>query len=195
VSGRVTGKFPLPEQHLSKVDLPPLTDEFTLDGEAADFLKITEEEETLINDAFTYARLTLSELQQENLVATYPSEQQSVLQIAEFPEEGEALRADLYSALETTLGTNRFERFLDVSEKGLDTGFGYFGNGARTILFEIATLGGNETPQLVINDSWVLRIDDSTWKMIATESFVSEMPTEYADYEAYMPPGFQPAEE
>ena len=181
------GKYPLSEAHMAKLQIPPLTDEFTLHPDALDFLKITPDEEQKVNDAFAYARQTLDEIEAAIITVTNPRPDKVILHIPTFPEDGKLLQDDLYAALDTTLGQDRFDRFMQVSETGLKQNFYQFGEASRTMVFELAYEGDSTTPQLKIKDGWVIDLGPNSRQVTAVESFVTNLPTKYNSYLAWLP--------
>ncbi|MBN1270574.1 MAG: hypothetical protein JXB04_13370 [Kiritimatiellae bacterium] len=185
------GKYPLAEKNLAKLRLDPVTADSRLNGDVAEFLNITAEEEAMINDALSYARAIVQEIQDDNTTLTAPSADKVIVRIPAFPEEGALIREDLCAALEITLGADRFDRFMDVSNEGLETHFDHFGNAARTLIFELVYAGRNEPPLLTIKDGWVIQEEDGRKVIQATESTVEALPEEYADYADVLPGGVQ----
>lgn len=181
------GKYPLSETHMSKLQIPPLMDDYTLHPDALDFLKVTPDEEQKVNDAFAYARQTLEEIEEAIITVTNPRPDKVILHIPAFPEDGKVLQDDLYAALDTTLGPDRFDRFLQVSESGLKQSFYQFGEASRTMVFELAYEGNSTDPQLKIKDGWVIDLGPSSRQVTAVESFVTNLPPKYNAYLAWLP--------
>jgi hypothetical protein len=181
------GKYPLSEAHMSKLQIPPLTDDFTLHPDALDFLKVTQDEEQKVNDAFAYARKTLGEIEAAIITVTNPRPDKVILHIPPFPEDGKVLQEDLYAALDSTLGQDRFDRFLQVSESGLKQNFYQFGEASRTMVFELAYDDNSTTPQLKIKDGWVVDLGPNSRQVTAVESFVTNLPPKYNAYLAWLP--------
>lgn len=181
------GKYPLSEAYMAKLQIPPLTDDFTLHPDALDFLKVTADEEQKVNDAFTYAHQTLQEIEAAIITITNPRPDKVILQIPAFPEDGKALQDDLYAALDTTLGPDRFDRFLQVSETGLKKSFYEFGEASRTMVFELVYVGDSAEPQLKIKDGWVIELGPNSRSVTAVESYVTNLPPKYNAYLAWLP--------
>jgi hypothetical protein len=181
------GKYPLSETHMAKLQIPPLTDDYTLHPDALDFLKVTQDEEQKVNDAFAYARQTLGEIEAAIITVTNPRPDKVILHIPTFPEDGKLLQEDLYAALDTTLGQDRFDRFLQVSESGLKQNFYQFGEASRTMVFELAYENNSTTPQLKIKDGWVIDLGPNSRQVTAVESFVTNLPPKYNAYLAWLP--------
>lgn len=181
------GKYPVGENYMSKLQITPLNDDFTLHPEARDFLQITAGEEAKINDAMGYARDVLAEIEAAIITVTNPRPDKVVLHIPRFEEEGQVLRDDLYSALEITLGANRFDRFIQVSESGLKSNFCQFGEAARTMVFELQYSDGEPAPLLRIKDGWVVDIGPNAQMVTATESVVTNLPGKYNQYASWLP--------
>lgn len=181
------GKYPLSEAHMAKLQIPPLTDDYTLHPDALDFLKITPDEEQKVNDAFAYAHQTLEEIEEAIITVTNPRPDKVILHIPPFPEDGKVLQEDLYAALDTTLGQDRFDRFLQVSETGLKQSFYQFGGASRTMVFELAYDSTSTTPQLKIKDGWVIDLGPNSRQVTAVESYVTNLPPKYNAYLAWLP--------
>ncbi len=181
------GKYPLPDNFLGKVQLAAVTDDYTLHPEAAEFIKATPEEKRKIDDALAYARQYLSDIEAAYMTVTNPRPDKVVLQIPAFPQEGKILQDDLYAALEITLGRDRFDRFLQVSESGLKSSFYQFGEASRTMVFELAYVGDDPNPQLRIKDGWVIEIGPNSRSVTAVDSVVSNLPPKYKAYMQWLP--------
>ena len=181
------GKYPLSETYMSKLQIAPLTEDYTLRSEALDFLKVTPDEEQKVNDAFAYARQTLDVIEATILTVTNPRPDKVILHIPTFPEDGKILREDLYAALDATLGQDRFDRFLQVSETGLKQSFYQFGEASRTMVFELAYKSNSAAPQLKIKDGWVIELGSNSRQVTAVESYVTNLPPKYHSYLAWLP--------
>lgn len=181
------GKVPLPEPMMDRLQVPPVTGEYTLHPEAATLLNITPQEEQKINDIFSYARQYLAEIEAALLTATSPRPDKVILHLPPFQEDGRQLQEDMYAALEITLGPNRFDRFVRVTENGLRSSFYQFGEASRTMVFELVYAGGQEPPRLKIKDGWILDGPTGTRTITATESTVTNLPPEYLAYRPWLP--------
>jgi hypothetical protein len=177
------GKYPLPESFMAKLRLSPVSGDLTLNREVAELLKITAEEEALINDAFVGTEQLLTEVQSALMTIREERPDRVVVHIPAFSEEGGLVKDDLLLALESTMGPERFDRFLEVGEKELDETFQKFGQRARTIIFEVVyPPEAHAAPLLRIKDGWIE--DDGPGRKIvtATQSIVEELPDEYLAY-------------
>lgn len=181
------GTYPLPDPLMARLQVPPVTEDFTLHPEAAALIKVTPEEEQKINDVFAYARSYLAELEAAMLTVTSPRPDKVILHIPPFAENGAMLREDMYAALEITLGPDRFDRFLKVSEAGLKSSFYRFGEASRTLVFELVYAGGGAPPQLKIKDGWIMETVPGSKEITATESTVTNLPAGYAAYSPWLP--------
>lgn len=188
VLANLRGRFLLKQQHVSRLRFSPLREDFTLDPDLADFLNVSEGEGALLNDAFMHSREMLSALQQSYLIATQSAPGQATLYIPPFEREGAVLREDLYSALQTVLGSDRFTRMLAAGEKDLVRSYDYFGAAARTMMFELVPdENPRMPPYLLIKDAWTLPQDESRRVTETTEEAVRELPARYAAYLAWLP--------
>jgi hypothetical protein len=181
------GKYPLAETYMSKLQIAPLTEDYTLHPEALDFLKVTPDEEQKMNDAFAYARQTLEDIEATTMTVTNPRPDKVILHIPAFAEDGKVLQEDLYAALDATLGQDRFDRFLKVSETGLKQSFYQFGEASRTMVFELSYQSNSATPQLKIKDGWVIELGSNSRQVTAVETYVTNLPSKYHAYLAWLP--------
>lgn len=181
------GKYPLPEPLFDRLQITPVTEDYTLHPDVAALFKITPEEEQKINDIFAYARTYLQQIEAALLTVTSPRPDKIILHIPPFVEHGQALREDLYAALEITLGPNRFDRFLRVTESGLKSSFYRFGEASRTLVFELVYAGDAQPPQLKIKDGWIVETGPNQRTIEAVESTVTNVPPQYAAYTAWLP--------
>lgn len=186
------GRFPLKESALSHLDLPLLDDRFALHPDLADFMNISTDEQFLMEDAFNFTRGTLRVLQEQNMSVTSPTPAQVMMTFAEFPEEGRALQEDLYAALEASLGPERLERMLTVSEEQLKAGFDYFGQASRTLMFEIILDEADNELKVVVNDGWFNGENPDQLVYTETESVLSSLPVQYVDFQYLLPESFTP---
>lgn len=181
------GRYPLPESFMGRLNVPAVTEGFTLHPEAAELLRITPDEEQKINDALAYAWEYMAEIEAAIIQVTNPRPDKVVLHIPTFAENGGVLKEDLYAALEITLGRNRFDRFLKTSGTDLEANFSRFGEASRTMVFELAYGQRGEAPQLKIKDGWVVELEPGVRQVTATESTVSNLPPKYTAYLAWLP--------
>jgi hypothetical protein len=182
------GRFPLKDQFVSKLKFSPLTEEFAVHPDVADFLDLNENEQGLLNDAFAYGRSSLAEIESAFITVTQASPDRVTLHIPPFEKEGGALRDDLYGALESVLGRPRFDRLIDVSEEELAKNYHYFGAAARTMIFQLTeSENPKDPPYLVIKDGWIIPSGQDRRTIQATESAVRELPATYASYLAWLP--------
>jgi len=185
------GKHPLPLEQLKKLKLTAVASDFCLHPEVAEFLNITAEEQSMINDVFGYTEKLLREIEWDNLSVTAPSASKHILYIPTFYEEGTALREDLYAALETTLGGPRFDRLIDVSQSDLETSFHHFGDAAHTIVFEARYVENDDTPYLYIKDGWITDSANGQRVISAVESSTTALPEQYTQYAEFLPDELQ----
>ena len=181
------GKYPLAESYMSNLTVAAVTEDFTLHPDAAQFYKVTPDEAQKLNDALIYARQYLTDIEAATMTVTNPRPDKVVLHIPAFPEDGQILKEDLYSAFEITLGRDRFDRFLKTSESSLKSNFSQFGDASRTMVFELAYPEDGGTPQLKIKDGWVIELGPNIRSVTATESTVTNLPSKYSPYMAWLP--------
>ncbi len=184
----VRGKYPLPERLVSNLKLSPVNDDFTLQADLADLLQVNPQEKSYVDDALMATHQSISELENAMMTVTQSTPGKVMLYIPPFVEKGTAVRDDLYSALETTLGRSRFDRFVDVSQDELEKNYHYFGTASRTMIFEVTyPEDARLPPYLVIKDGWVLPQGPSARAYNVTESAVNELPKAYLAYLNFLP--------
>ncbi len=181
------GKYPLPEPFMDKLRVTPLTEDFLLSDELITFLRVTAEEEVKINDALQASAAILRGMEAAAISVRNSRPDKVVLSIPPFGEEAKTLQEDLYAALAVTLGRDRFDRFMQVSEADLKQSFYHFGDASRTMIFELAYGGTSGVPQLVIRDAWVIPNGEQARTIMAEESTVTNLPSKYRNYLAWLP--------
>lgn len=176
------GRIPLPESYMAKLRLSPINEDMVLNAEVAQILNITPDEEAVLNDAFRATETFLNEMETAIMDIYEEEPGKIVVQVPAFSEEGRLIREDLLVALEATLGAERFDRFMDVSEAELEETFLEFGEKARTIVFEVVYDENSDEPWLQIKDGWIA-VDENQRKIVtATQITVPELPEEYGSY-------------
>lgn len=182
------GRFLLKEQHVGKLRFAPVGDDYAINPELAEFLGINPGEDATLNDALQYSRVLLTSLQQQFLSATQMAPDRVTLYIPPFEREGAALREDLYGALQTVLGSDRFGRMLTVGEQDLIRAYDFFGTAARSMEFQLVRDPDNRSaPHLLIRDGWVIPKDASRRSIETTEEAVRELPARYHAFLAWLP--------
>lgn len=182
------GRFPLKERFVSRLRFSPVTEDFAVHPDLAEFLGVNEQEQGLLNDALAYGRDSMGALETTYLSVTQVAPDSVTLYIPPYEQEGAAVRDDLYRALETVLGRPRFDRLLEISEEELVRSYHYFGTAARTMMFQLTPSGqDDEPPYLTIHDGWVVPTGPGTRESKATESAVRELPKAYDAYLAWLP--------
>lgn len=188
VLANMRGRFLLKERHAARLRFTPVTGDFTVNPELADFLSVDDRESGLLNDILQYGRTTLLALQQQVLTATQPAPDQVLIYIPPFAREGAGLRDDLYAGMRSVLGPDRFERLLQVSEEDFSRAYDYFGAAARTLAIQLVPgEHPRDPPHLAIRDAWVIQKDESRRVTEMTEEAVRELPSRYVPYLAWMP--------
>ncbi|MFH0909695.1 MAG: hypothetical protein V1929_13125 [bacterium] len=188
VLDNVQGKFPLAERLLSKLRLSPVTEDYTVNPDVVELLKINGREESMINDAFQYTHGSIAQLEAALIQVTEATPGKVTLYVPPFEKEGQAIKEDLFYALEATLGGPRFDRFHDVTQEELETSFDHFGTASRTLVFEVTyPPDGQSDPYLVIKDGWILPEGQSSRSVNVKETAVREMPEAYLAYVSLLP--------
>ena len=131
----VRGTFPMPENQMANLRVVPVDDDMAVSDDLVQLLRLGDEEVDRLDAAFMGTRAVLQDLEAENIAVAEPAENQVVLNIPPYAEEGGLLREELYGELKKTLGAARFDRFLQVAGTGLEESFEYFGEVDRTLLF------------------------------------------------------------
>ena len=184
------GKYPVPETFMSKLRIVPVNDDYTLNPELAEFLRVTSEEEEQINKALQTSAQSLQSIETATISVRSPRPDKVILSIPAFEQEGKVLQEDLYAALEGTLGGGRFDRLIQVAEQDLCASFYHFGEASRTMIFELADNGGTGPSQLIIRDAWIVPDGAQSRTIEAHESTVTNLPAHYRTYVAWLPESF-----
>jgi len=184
----VRGTYPLSEGQMANLRITPVDEDMAVSGDLAEVLRLNKEEITSMDTAFIGMRAVLQEIEAENIQVEEPLDNQVVLSIPPYGEDGELVREELYRELEKTLGPARFDRFLEVAEIGLEEQFEYFGEVDRTLQFEALEDDGSGI-QLFVRDERVLPSKDDPFRqdILASERIVNELPSEYYPYWDWLP--------
>ena len=185
----VRGTYPLPENQMANLQVVPAGNDLAVSEDLVQLLRLNEEEIGQIDAAFLGTKSALREIEAENISVDNPADNQVVLSIPPYAEEGQAVREDLYGELEKTLGAARFNRLLQVGESGLAETFGHFGEADRTLWFEAVADSGSGDSQLFVRDERVLPDKDDPLRhdIRASERVVTELPEEYYPYWDWLP--------
>ena len=185
----VRGTFPLPEAQMANLRLVPVDENMAVSDDLAEVLRLSDQELDTLDATFSGTRTVLRELEAEKISVAEPGENQVVLSIPPYAEEGQVVREELYGALKQTLGAGRFDRFLQVAEAGLDERFDYFGEADRTLEFEAVQDAASGDPQLFVRDERVRpnKEDPLRQDITASERIVTELPDEYYPYRSWLP--------
>lgn len=185
----VKGTFPLPENQLAHLRLAPVDDDMAVSDDLARLLRLDEAEIGRLDGMFLDTRTVLRELESANISVDARAENQVVLSIPPYAEEGLVVREDLYGELKRTLGSARFARLLQVAEAGLEEKFDYFGLSDRTLEFEALRDAATGEVQLFVRDERILpgKDDPQRLDVVASERIVAELPEEYRAYWDWLP--------
>lgn len=182
------GTFPVPDPFMSFMNVPSVTEDFSIDPAVARLLNMNEKEEASVKQAFRDTGRVIKDLEAEVMKVYQPEVNQVVVHIPPFAEEGQLVREDLYYALEQSLGPARFDRMVQVASEQMEEGFLYFGEKSRTMVFEVLQDQEETGPYLRIRDGWTGYEDEGMTKTIsATETTVVQIPEEYHDYLEWTP--------
>ena len=185
----VRGTFPMPENQMANLRVVPVDDDMAVSDDLVQLLRMGDEEIARLDAAFMGTRSVLQDLEAENIAVDEPAENQVVLNIPPYAEEGGLVREELYGELKKTLGAARFDRFVQVAEAGLDEKFEYFGEVDRTLQFEAMEDEASGVAQLFVRDERVLPSKDDPLRqdITASERIVTELPAEYYPYWNFLP--------
>ena len=188
VLSNMRGHFLLSEKLSKHVLIPPMTDDYLVNPDFAEYLKLSAKEQELLEDAFGFGLSSLVELESRFLSVTQSAPDRAVVQIPSYEQEGAAMREDLYRAMETVLGAQRFGQLLQAGEKELAQRYHYFGHASRSMVFQ-ETASGNpdEPPYLVIRDGWIIPDGPGKRSIQVAEASVRELPSEYLPYVSVLP--------
>lgn len=185
------GKYPLPENLVSRLRIRPVGENNELNPELIEMLKMSDREQGLVQDIFDYVQESLSIAEMERAVISSQSEDGITITVPTFTEVGGELKEDLFMTLESTLGGPRFDRMVDVSGEDMREQFRYFGEASRTLTFQVIypQFEGEHDPYVLIRDGWVIPEGDSVRLTKVTETAINELPSVYREYESMLPPG------
>lgn len=188
VLNNMRGRFLLKDQFVKHLQFPAVTDEFGLHPDLMEYLEVSARERGLLEDAMDFGLTTMATLESRFLTVTQRAPEHVLLHIPPYTQEGAAMQDDLYRAMETVLGADRFDRLLDAGEKDLIKRYHYFGAAARTMTFELTAADDpKDPPFLAIRDGWVIPDGPGKRSVQVTEAAVREMPREYLPYLAWLP--------
>lgn len=185
----VRGTFPLPDSQMANLRLVPVDADLATSDDLIQVLRLSDDEVDRLDDAFQGTRSVLWDLEAERISVEEPAENQVVLNMPPFAEEGQLVREELYGELKKTLGAARFDRFLQVAETGLAESFEYFGEADRTLQFEAVRDESTGAAQLFVRDERVVpsKSDPLRQDIVASERIVTELPDEYYPYWNWLP--------
>lgn len=182
------GKYPLPERMVGRLRLPPVTDDYQMHPDVAEVLQVTPQEKGFVDDALHSTWQSMEQIEEAMLTVTESAPGKYTLHIPSYAKQGTELREDLYSALEKTLGTHRFDRFMDVTQDDLLKQYHYFGAASRTVIFEVTQPQDPRLPQyLVIKDGWIIPDGQSSRSYQVTETAVNQLPRPYMAFVNFLP--------
>lgn len=182
------GRFLLKDRLVKHLNLPAVTDGYAFHPDMMEYLEVSPRERDLLEDAMGYGLSTMAALEARFLSVTQSAPERVALHIPPYEREGSAMQEDLYRAMETVLGSDRFDRLLDAGERDLVKRYHYFGTAARTMTFTLTAADDpRDPPYLVIRDGWVLPDGPGKRNIQVAEASVREMPKEYLPYLSWLP--------
>lgn len=188
VLNNMRGRFLLKDKFVKNLQFPSMTTEFGLHPELMEYLEVNDRERGLLEDAMDYGLATMATLESRFLSVTQRAPEHVLLHIPPYVREGAVMQDDLYRAMETVLGADRFDRLLAAGEKDLVKRYHYFGTAARTMTFELTAADDpKDPPFLAIRDGWVIPDGPGKRNVQVTEAAVRELPREYLPYLSWLP--------
>ena len=188
VLNNMRGRFLLKDRFVKHLQFPAVTDEFGLHPDLMEYLEVNPRERDLLEDAMDFGLSTMATLESRFLTVTQRAPEHVLLHIPPYTREGAVMQDDLYRAMETVLGADRFDRLLDAGERDLIKRYHYFGTAARTMTFELTAADDpKDPPFLAIRDGWVIPDGPGKRSVQVTEAAVREMPREYLPYLSWLP--------
>lgn len=188
VLSNMRGRFLLKEKFVKNLHLSPLTEEYLLHPDMMDYLEVSPKERDLLEDALGFGLTSMATLETKFLSVTQSTPERVAVHIPPYEQEGAAMQDDLYRAMETVLGSDRFGRLLDAGEKDLIKRYHYFGAAARTMVFQLtAAEDPSEPPYLVIRDGWIIPDGVGKRSIQVAETSVRELPRDYMPYLSWLP--------
>jgi DNA-directed RNA polymerase subunit RPC12/RpoP len=182
------GRFLLKEKFVKNVQIAPLSDEYLLSPDIADFLNIQPQEQALLEDALGFGLSSLAVLEAKYISVTQSTPDRVAVHIPSYVEEGASMQDDLYRAMETVLGAQRFSQLLTASEKELAKRYHYFGKASRTMVFQkTAAEKATDAPYLVIRDGWIMPDGVGKRSIQVEEASVRDLPRDYLPYLSWLP--------
>lgn len=184
----VRGTYPLPADMVTHLAMPAVSSNYSVHADLVRLLRMNETEQAMLNDALGYAQARMRKTEAPLVNVLARQENKVSLYVPPYEEDGQQTREDLMNAMEGSLGGARFDQLLNVSGKSLDEAFHYFGTAARTLEVELVPPQGAETAYLLIRDGWQIPDGESVTRWSGRETAARELPAEYADFRAWLPP-------
>ncbi|HMP89721.1 MAG TPA: hypothetical protein PJ991_05945 [Kiritimatiellia bacterium] len=184
------GRYPLPERLVNRLRISPLNDDGDVHPDLVEMLKINDQEKAMIRDVFEYVLGNFKAAEAERARITENQPDRITFMIPHYPEIGAELKEDMHLAVESTLGSARFDRMMDVAGAEMRETFHYYGEASRTLTFEIIRPKnpGDHPPYVLIRDGWVIPEGESMRLTKITETAVlNELPSAYEAYTSWLP--------
>ena len=201
ITENLRGRFPLEEEQMAHLRIPPVDSDGLVSGDLARLLRLTDAETGRLDDAFVGSRDVLYDLESAGITVTIDTAASdapdgtaplsATLDFAPYPDDGALVRDALYDELLSTLGRARFARLLQVSGTGLAESFDHFGDRQRTLtVTSLLPAGGDSSPVLLIRDETAVPDPDDPDRQLisAIEAVTPALPAEYARYASLIPP-------
>ena len=175
------GRYPLRESQITNLQFRVLSESYELNPAVAEFMNLTPEDVTAVNELLYYGVDAIDELIRARMVVTDSGGGRITVHVPPFAREGAQVREDIYFGLEATLGAGRFDRFMDVTGGKFEEEFHYFGNASHTIVMEPAVSPDGRQARWLLRDGWVIQDSPTTTVIRATETVLDDLPEWYYD--------------
>lgn len=183
------GKYPLPERLVNRLKIIPLEENGDVSPDLVELLKLTGDEVAQVKDVINYVRVNIEHAERERARITEQTDGRITYEVPIYPEVGQPLKEDLYLTLESTLGSPRFDRLVDVAGPALREQLNYFGEASRTLTFEVIqpSVPGAHPPYMIIRNGWMFPEGESVRMTVVKETAVMTLPESYRAYADWLP--------
>lgn len=185
------GKYPLPLNLVSNLNLAAVSSNYTLSTDVIALLRVTPDEEAKMNRALEDAIIEVTREEMARADVTDIDVDRAKVVIAPYAKEGGAIREALLAAVEQALGRPRAEKFSDVTRDGLNQAFSHFGSAAREMQFQIIPAQDGVPSYLLISDGYQVANSESLTAYNGKQFAVMELPREYWSFLDNLPPAIR----
>lgn len=181
------GKYPLPLNLVSNLNLSPVTSNYTVGAEVAALLKMSDEEMQHVNVALESALVEMTRWEMAVAQLKESSADSASVVVPPFVKEGAAVKEQLLLNVEKALGGPRADKFSDVTRQQLDEAYNYFGAVPREVQFQIIPQNGDVPAYLLISDGWQIPDGDSVTRYSGKQFAVMTVPASYGTFIEHLP--------